>query len=49
MFDIALANSVLELFGKLVGFIDRGTKNRRDLFDRTCEPLFSQLEILAKE
>jgi hypothetical protein len=49
MFDIALANSVLELFGKLVGFIDRGAKNRKDFFDRTCQPLFAQLEILAKE
>jgi hypothetical protein len=49
MFDIALANSVLDLFGKLLGYVDREAKNRREVFERTCLPLFEQLEILAKE
>jgi Mg2+ and Co2+ transporter CorA len=49
MIDLAVAKSAIDLFKEFLELIDRRNRNKREVFERTCKPLFESLEPIMKD
>src|SRR5580704_14760551 len=49
MLELETFRSVVGLFKEVVGLIDQRNKNKRELFERTCKPLYDRLELIVKD
>jgi hypothetical protein len=49
MIELATIKAVVDLFKEFLGLIEQGEKNKRELFERTCKPLYDRLEVAFKQ
>ena len=47
--NVPVVKLVVDLVKELLGFIDRGKKEKHEMFERVCKPLYDRLELVAKE